>query len=195
VTHGHVHTARSTHRRRQSGLRLALAAVLCSSLAAAQEASPSAAPASNPDVGRPGSALPKLPAARRVSPAAQQTPADDRWLAWTAIGAGTALLVASGWQWVVFANENAEAGDLCRAQRGGLARCADAEDRARYVSARDDAKHARVLAAILGGLGAASLVTGILLLPDHDSGSAQPRVAFSADPFAGEARASLYWAW
>lgn len=124
-----------------------------------------------------------------------ETPYDYRWVAWTGIGAGSALLAASVWQWIVFANENAEAGDLCQTRRGGLAGCADAEDRNQYLSARDDAKHARTLAAIFGGLGAATLVTSIVLFPEADSGTAQPSVAFSADPFAGDARASLSWAW
>jgi len=127
--------------------------------------------------------------------AAGSTPTDDGWVAWTAIGVGGGLLALSAWQWVVFANENSEAGDVCSARSGGLARCADPEDRARYVTARDDAKSARVLAAVFGGLGVASLVTGILLLPAGSSGSAQPNVAFSADPLSGEARASFSWTW
>jgi hypothetical protein len=105
------------------------------------------------------------------------------------------LLAVSAWQWIVFADDNSEAGDLCPARSRGLARCADAEAQRRYLSARDDAKNARVLAVILGGLGAASLVTGILLFPDSDPASASARVTFSADPFARDARASLSWAW
>jgi hypothetical protein len=164
---------------RYPGLRLALAALLCASLATAEE-------------------TPKAVSVAPTSATAPSTPptsGDSRWLAWTGVFVGSGLLAASAWQWVVFANENSKAGDLCSARSGGLARCANADDQSQYLTARDDAKNARVLAAILSGLGAASLVTGILLFPDSDPPSAQPSVAFSADPFAGDARASLSWAW
>jgi hypothetical protein len=157
---------------RYPGLRLALATLLCASLATAEETPKAASVATAPS-----------------------TPDDSRWLAWTGVFVGSGLLAVSAWQWVVFANENSKAGDLCSARSGGLARCANADDQNQYLTARDDAKDARVLAVILSGLGAASLVTGILLFPDSDPQSAQPSVAFSADPFAGDARASLSWAW
>jgi hypothetical protein len=178
VTHRLAKTAAGTLGAKRPAARLVLAALLCASVATAQE-----------------TAQPGGQQSTNATPATPAAPGDDRWLAWTALGVGGGLLAASAWQWVVFANENAEAGDLCRARSAGLARCADAEARARYVSARDDAKNARVLAAVLSGLGAASLVTGILLFPDSDAGSAQTRVALSVDPVAGDARASLWWTW
>jgi hypothetical protein len=170
-----------THRLAKTavGGRVALAALLSASLATAEGTTNagSGAPPASPHA----SSAPSAP--------------DDGWLAWTAIGVGGSLLAVSAWQWVVFANHNSEAGDVCPARRGGRARCADGGDQARYLSARDDAKSARTLAAILGGLGAVSLVAGILLLPDSDSSAGQPSVAISADPFAGEARADVSWAW
>jgi hypothetical protein len=173
---------------RHPGWRLALATLLGASLATAEE-TPKAAVATR------ASAPQTRALAPSTTPSAPWTSDDSHWLAWTAVVVGSGLLVASGWQWIVFANENSEAGDLCPARARGLARCADVEAQSRYLSARDDAKNARLLAAILGGVGAASLVTGILLFPDSDPGSAGARVAFSADPFAGDARASLSWTW
>ena len=105
------------------------------------------------------------------------------------------MLAVSAWQWLVFADQNSEGNDVCPARSAGLARCDDAEGRARYLSARDDAKQARALGAIFGGLGAAALVTGILLLPDSGSGAGQPSVAISADPLVGGARTSVSWKW
>ncbi len=175
MTHRLVETATGVPAR-YPGLRLALIALLCASLATAEE-------------------TPKAVSVAPTSSTAPATSADSRWLAWTGVFVGSGLLAVSAWQWVVFANENSKAGDLCSARSGGLARCANADDQSRYLTARDDAKNARVLAAILSGLGAASLVTGILLFPDSDPPSAQPSVVFSADPFAGDARASLSWAW
>jgi hypothetical protein len=165
---------------RHPGARLALATLLCASLATAQET--------------PNAAVATPPAAPSTAPSAPSTSDDARWLAWTGVIVGSGLLAVSAWQWIVFADENSGAGDLCPA-RGGRARCADAEVQSQYLNARDDAKDARVLAVILGGLGAASLVTGILLFPEADPGWASARVAFSADPFAGNARASLSWTW
>lgn len=136
---------------------------------------------------------PTLPASS--SPPTSAKADDHRWLAWTAVGVGGGLLAVSAWQWLVFANESSEGNDVCPARSAGLARCDDAEGRARYLSARDDAKQARALGAIFGGLGAAALVAGILLLPDSDSGAGQPSVAISADPLAGDARASVSWKW
>jgi hypothetical protein len=170
-----------THRLAKTavGARVALAALLCASLATAEGTTNT------------GSGAPPASPQTSLSPS---TP-DDGWLAWTAIGVGGSLLAVSAWQWVVFADHNSEAGDLCPARRGGRARCADDVDQALYLRARDDAKSARTLAAILGGLGAASLVAGILLLPDSDSAAGEPSVAISADPFAGEARANVSWTW
>jgi len=180
VTHRLVATATKTPVR-HPGLRLALAVLLCASLATAEETPKPVAVAPSPS---------------STTPTTTPSPSDDsRWLAWTGVVVGSGLLAVSAWQWIVFANENSEAGDLCSARSGGLARCANADDQSRYLSARDDAKNARVLAAILSGLGAASLVTGILLFPDSDPQSARASVAFSADPFAGDARATLSWTW
>lgn len=169
---------------RHPGLRLVLAALFCASLATAEQPEKDASSAPQPRA----QAVP-------ASPSTPSTPGDGRWLAWTGVGVGSGLLAASVWQWVVFADRNSEAGDVCTARGGGLARCADAEDRARYLSARDDAKQARALAALFGGLGAAALVTGILLFPESAPRSGQPSVALSADPFARDARASLSWTW
>jgi hypothetical protein len=176
-----VTTAAGLQRVRQPGPRLALAALLSASLATAE-------PTPN-DV----SSTP--PPQAQVVAASPSTADEGRWLAWTAVGIGSGFLAVSAWQWVVFADQNSEAGDLCTAPGGGLARCADAEARARYVSARDDAKQARTLAIVFSGLGAAALVTGILLFPESDPGSARPTVALSADPFAREGRANLTWTW
>src|SRR5688572_19736085 len=101
---------------RSPGLRLALTTLLCASLAAAEETPKAASAATAPS-----------------------TSDDSRWLAWTAVAVGSGLLAVSGWQWIVFANENSEAGDLCPARARGLARCVDAEAQSRYLSARDDA--------------------------------------------------------
>jgi hypothetical protein len=180
VTHRLVETGTGAPVR-HPGVRLALATLLGASLATAEET--------------PRAAVATTPSAPATAASAPATSDDSRWLAWTAVAVGSGLLAVSAWQWIVFADENAEAGDLCPARARGLARCADAEAQSRYLRSRDDAKNARVLAAILGGLGAASLVTGILLVPDSDPGSAGARVAFSADPFAGDARASLSWTW
>lgn len=169
--------------RHHPGACLTLAALLGTSLATAEETPTN------------GAGAPPPPAQAAPLPPSPSSTADDGWLAWTAIGLGGGLLAVSAWQWIVFANENADAGDVCPARRGGMARCADASDRSLYLAARDNAKDARTLAAILGGLGAASIVAGILLFPDSDSSTGQPSVAFSADPFAGEARAALSWAW
>jgi hypothetical protein len=187
VTHRFVETATGVPVR-HPGLRLALGTLLCASLATAEE-TPNAPVATRP------SAPSTRASAPSTTPSAPWTSDDSRWLAWTGVVVGSGLLAVSGWQWIVFANENSEAGDVCPARARGLARCADAEAQSRYLSARDDAKNARLLAAILGGLGAASLVTGILLFPDSDPGSAGARVAVSADPFAGDAHASLSWTW
>jgi hypothetical protein len=179
-----VRTAAGLQRVRHPGPRLALAALFSASLATAE-------PTRN-DV---SSAQPPLAQVVTASPATSSTADDGRWLAWTAVGIGSGLLAVSVWQWVVFADQNSEAGNLCTARGGGLARCADAEDRARYLSARDDAKQARTLAVLFSGLGAAALVTGILLFPESGSGSARPSVALSTDPFARDARANLTWTW
>jgi hypothetical protein len=176
-----VRTAAGLQRVRHPGPRLALAALFSASLA-------TAAPTQN-DV----SSAP--PPQAQVASASPSTADDGRWLAWTAVGIGSGLLAVSAWQWVAFADQNSEAGDLCTARGGGLARCADADDRARYVSVRDDAKQARTLAVLFSGLGAAALVTGILLFPESDSDPPRPSVALSADPFARDARANLTWTW
>lgn len=159
------------------------ASLLSTSLAAAQE------PASNV-----ASAAEFTPASSASPPAAAQ-PSDHRWLAWTAVSVGGGLLAVSAWQWIVFANKNSEGDDICPGRSSGLAQCVDAHARARYINARDDAKQARTLGAILGGLGAAAVVTGILLWPDAGSAAAQPTLAFSADPLSGDARASVSWRW
>lgn len=201
VTHRLVSTARGARAGSRFASRLALAVLLGASLASAQVADGEVGRALALDA---GSAL--MPAAAPLGPAApvvlaSAAPAsftapssnDQRWLAWAGIGVGSGLLALSVWQWVVFANENAEAGDVCPARSGGLARCADAPARARYVNARDDAKQARILAAVFGGLGAAAVVTSIVLFPEPEAGRAQ--LALSADPVARGARASVSWAW
>lgn len=195
MTHRLVATAAGAPDVRPHGPRLALAALLCASLATAEETTPSSAPVSNPAAGSGPSAVSTSEGNGASGSPAARAPSDYRWLAWTGVAAGGVLLAASAWQWVVFAHENADAGELCRARRAGLARCADAEERDAYLTARDDAKRARTLAAIFGGLGAASLVSGLLLLPDAEAGSGQARIAVSADPFAGDARASVCWTW
>ncbi len=179
-----IRTAAGLRRGRHPGPRLALAALFSASLATAE-----------PTQNDASSAPPPQARVVSASPATPSTTDDGRWLAWTAVGIGSGLLAVSVWQWVVFADQNSEAGNLCTARGGGLARCADAEDRARYLNARDDAKQARTLAVLFSGLGAAALVTGILLFPESASGSARPSVALSADPFARDARASLTWTW
>lgn len=178
-------------RARRPAPRLALSVLLCASLAGAQETS--RAPKVT-GVG-PSTASTASTASTELAPAAASTPEDDAWVAWAAIGLGGGLLALSTWKWIVFARENSKAGELCPERSGGLARCAGADEQARYLVARDDAKSARVLAAVFGGLGAASLVTGLLLLPEADSSSARPSVAISADPLSGAARASVSWAW
>ena len=176
-----VRTAAGLQRVRHPGPRLVLAALFSASLATAEPAQTDVSSAPPPQA--------------QVVSASPSTGDDGRWLAWTAVGIGSGLLAVSAWQWVVFADQNSEAGNLCTARGGGLARCADEEDRARYLSARDDAKHARTLAVLFSGLDAAALVIGSLLFPKSDSGSARPSVALSADPFARDARAHLTWTW
>jgi hypothetical protein len=188
---GARHSGRHHPGRHHPGTCLALAALLCTSLATADETATTGAGAPPPS---PKAASPSASTPSASTPSTSST-SDDGGLAWTAIGLGGGLLAVSVWQWIVFAKENSKAGDVCPARRGGMARCADAAAQSQYLTARDDAKGARTLAAIFGGLGAASIVTGILLFPDSDSGAGQPSVAISADPFAGEARAGLSWTW
>jgi hypothetical protein len=109
--------------------------------------------------------------------------ARDNTLPWVLIGGGGALVAAGGGLLVWALAAKSEADDYADGKQG----LSYEESQTAYNSARDDAKTRSIMAYASAGLGAAAVITGIVLYSGDDAEPAGMRIA----PWFGPERAGL----